>query len=405
MPEFSYKAIDGSGRAQSGNVEAVDEASALQQISQLGLTPVRLKEGSQSGPWWSRDIQLFGGTAEFRQSDIEAFFQTLATMTKAQLPLPRNLKLAEGLARAPSFKSHLQKSQKRLQDGQTLSSALEDGQNRFPKRLLRLIELGERSNSLSEMSGRVAQMLKRERELKAELSQSLVYPVILLLMSLVVGAILVFYLTPTLLPVFASSGAEPPFVIAAMDWLRRVLTQYWWVLSFGILFVLLAGMTFKKVVSGIWGRVLLVLPGFGPYFKDRDFLAFCNALDLMQSSGARLLEGVRAAEGTVVLPAWKALTRKIADDIQTGHTLSSTLAKSNLPDPALVSMIKAAEEANRLSDVLPVACQTLETRARTRLSSAVKLITPVLTLLIGVSVGGVILSTIGAILDLNDALY
>jgi len=405
VPEFTYKAIDGSGKTRSGDVEASDQAAALEQIARLGLTPVQLKEGGSDGPWWSRDIDIFGGSKDFKQQELEALFLTLATMTKAQLPLQRILKLAADLAQTIGFKRHLQKSQKRLQDGQSLAASLQDSQNRFPDRLLRLIELGEKSNSLPDMSVRVSQMLQRERELKAELRQSLVYPFILLLMSLVVGGILVFYLTPTLLPVFVSSGAEPPTVIQAMDWLREFLTKYWWGLLTVILGSLFLGVAFKSQTSRIWGRVLVVAPGFGPYFKDRDFLAFCNALDLMQSSGAPILEGVKTAANTVVLPGWKTLCKKLSDDIQTGQTLSNALSSSNLPDPALVSMIRAGEEGNRLSEVLPVACQTLESRARSRLSSAVKLITPVLTLLIGVSVGGVILSTIGAILDLNDALY
>lgn len=403
MPDFTYKAIDGNGKTRTGDVEAGDAAEALSRIAGLGLTPVDLVEGVNAGPWWSRDIVIFGKKS-FQRSEIERFFMTLATMSQAQLPLPRILKLAEGLAQTPAFRAHLNRAQSRVQNGQSLAAALKDPEDRFQDAHLRLIALAEGANTLPLGAERLANRLRQDRALQAELRQALIYPAILLVMSLLVGLILVFYLTPTLMPVFTSSGAQVPWVISAMDAMRVTLTQYWPVAVVALAVAGLIGIVGRRQLQRVWGRMAIGLPGVGPYLRDREFLTFCTALDLMTSSGGSVLDGAKAAQNTAALPAWRNLAKRVAEQVQSGTSLSATLSASPLPDQGLVAMIQAGEQANRLTEVLPVISQTLEARARARIASAVKVITPVLTLLIGVTVGGVILSTIGAILDLNDAL-
>lgn len=405
MQSFIYKAVDGAGKMRSGQIEAADQASAFDQLGRMNLTPVHLASGQHVGPWWTRDISLFGASPRFPAAEIERFFGQLATMSAAQLHPTRILQLSAQLTRHHGFRAHLERAASRLQDGRSLSDSLSDAQGRFPPRLLRMLEVGERANALASVTARISQMLTHERSLRSEVRQAMVYPMILLLMSALVGAILVFYLTPTLLPVFTSSGATPPTVIRLMDALRFLIVGKWPLLMLTALAVTATLIAFKRPAAKLTATLLPKTPIIGRVLRDRDFLAFCQTLDLMLSSGATLSAALKNTHDAVHLQAWKALSREALETVESGGALTDAIAASPLTDPATVAMLKAGEDANRLDAVLPTVCTTLEASTRATVGQSVKLITPILTLVIGVTVGAVILSTIGAILDLNDALY
>lgn len=404
MQSFVYKAVDSAGNMRSGEVEAADQSAAFDQLARMNLTPVELVIGNHEGPWWSRDVALFG-TPKFPATEIESFFSQLATMSAAQLHPTRILQLSTHLARHRGFRAHLEKAATRLQDGQPLAQALTDSTERFPERLLQMLDVGERANALAFVSERITGMLTQERSLRGELRQALVYPVILMLMSLLVTSVLVFYLTPTLLPVFTASDAQPPTIIRMMAGLRSLVLDDWPVLLGVSTVLVVAALVFRSTLAKPLARLLQSLPFVGRTLRDRDFLAFCQTLDLMLSSGATLSAALKTTQDAVHLDGWKALARTTIAEVENGGRLSDALAGSPLPDPTILAMLRAGEDGNRLDAVLPTVCTTLEKRTRATVKQSVKLVTPILTLVIGVTVGAIILSTIGAILDLNDALY
>lgn len=406
MPRFAYSAYTSSGELETGEVQAASDVSALDALSARGLTPVSLTAGAAAVPWWQRDISLTGGAAAAaKPKELELFFATLSSLLTVRFPLTRALRFCAGNAGDRGMRRVLERVQEDVEGGQTLAAAMDAAEGFFPDRFVTMIQIGEASNKLAEVSTRIAETLAAEAARHRELRSALVYPVILIVMSFLVLALLVFYLAPTLLPVFASTQSAPPAVLRAMAGLREaVLTGWPALLAGGTAAVLLIVWSWRAVRHAL-APLALRVPVVGPYVKQSQTLRLCRTLALMLSSGATLPRAVTTARETTAHPAYRALMARAEEGIVSGGSLAPTLRASPLIDPMAGAMMEAAEETDRLLPVLDRLVEELAERTARTQAQAIGLITPLLTLVIGLGVGGVILSTVSAIMTLNDVAF
>ncbi|SMR83567.1 Type II secretion system (T2SS), protein F [Aliiroseovarius halocynthiae] len=404
MPQFSYSAFDPDGKTVTGQLSAENEVAALDQVARKGLIPIDLKEGGVALKWWQRELSL-SGTTEIRPEVLSRFFQTFSIMLDARFPVTKSLSYCARQIRDPRLRRLLDAAHHQVQDGDPVAEALTDGYGSIPARYLRMIEVAEASNQLAQVIGRIAKGLDDELRIKREIRQALVYPVILILMSMLVIALLVFYLTPTLMPVFLSSQAAPPVVLSTMASIRQLVLQHWLILL--VLAAAIGGLSY-----GLRGRLKVLifkiaqhLPGLKVFLQKRQSLLFCQTMVQFLSSGDRLQSAVQQTQAAVPDPDWQELLKNAHDSIVDGKTLRASLNDTDLMDPLALAMIEAGEESDQLLETLQTAVNTLGDQTKQSLAQAVKLITPTLTLVIGLGVGAVIMSTISAILDLNDIAF
>jgi general secretion pathway protein F len=405
MPVYAYSAYTNDGSSVSGEIQAESDVAALDMIAQRGLTPINLSEGGHSGPWWSREVNLFGGSGKVKSDELERFFTSFSALMQAHFPLPRILAYCETQTKDRAMKRALGTLRTSVEDGMSLGQAMRGAGDVFPERFIALITTGESSNKLAEISASAAELLNSEAKLKREVRGALVYPAILLVMSFLVLGLVVFYLAPTLMPVFATAGAKPPAILQFMTGVRDMVLSGWPVLlAVAAFFVLTAYIFHRKLAAG-FTALLMRLPLSGPYLRRRETLRLCQNLHLMLGSGATLTQSLTAAQEGSGFVAYQSLIGTAKDRIIAGGTLSETLVGNPLIDDMASTLIQAGEESDRLGEVLATVVKSLSTSTSQTLNQMIRLLTPLLTLIIGVGVGAVILSTISAIMDLNDLAF
>ncbi len=405
MPRFAYRAFGPDGRVETGDIEADSASAALDRLARRSLTPTTLTEGRDSGPWYQRDIALPGSRKGLKSRELQRFFTTLSTLLTARLPLPRALGFCVEQTNDAPTRRCLTRLREAVENGASLGTAMEGEPNAIPTRFATLIRVGEAANRLEPVTSRIAATLEAEATLQRELTGALIYPLILLVMSLLVLGLIIFYLAPTLVPVFDTAGAPPPALLATMTELRAVLLTGWPLVLAGLGAGIVALWMLRAPLKIALRRLGLTLPLLGPYLRQRGALALCEPLQLMLSGGANLPEALRAARETVPDPRLADLIARTEQAVTDGKSLAPSLEGSPLLDPMTVAIIRAGEEANRLPAALESVTRDLRQRTGASLAQGVKLLTPVLTLVIGILVGGLILSTISAILDLNDLAF
>lgn len=405
MPRFRYKAFDAEGQMSDGDVEALDERAALQALMVQGLTPVEVSRGAQDVPWWARDISLTGQTPALKAKEVERFFSTLSALIGARFPLTDSLRFCAGQTRDPRMRRVLARVRQSVENGSSLKAALDAETGVFPARLLTLVGIGEASNTLPETTEKIAALLMAEAALYRELRGTMVYPVILMVTAGVVFGVLVFYLVPTLVPVFNSARADIPLPLALMMALRGLVLEHWSVLLVGLAGAgaLMVGLRHRlaPVVSALARR----LPVIGPFLRQQATLEICRNLHLMLSSGATLPAALATARDAARGGENRLLMQQALSDVQSGGRLSDTLSRHGGFDAVAATLIQAGEQSDRLPDVLGRITEDLTHRSTRALKQLVQLLTPVMTLFIGGSIGVVILSTISAIMDLNDLAF
>lgn len=404
MPTFAYRAVDSSGTRRKGEVIAADEVAALDQISGLDLIPIAVNEGGTSVPWWARDIKFFGKPT-LKPKETENFFTSLAAMLNAKTPLPTALRFCADLSNDRAMTAKLQEAIASVEDGMSLADALADDQGLFPEQLLTMIRLGEASNSLANVVTRAAQALELESQLRREVRQAMVYPIILLVMALLVMALLVFYLAPTLVPVFSTANSEPPLIIAIMMRLQQAAVNDWPVILIGVGALITVLLISRAKIKQMGQKILQIMPVTKRYFSRRETLRFCQTLHLMLTSGGQLSDAVKIAADTANQRNWRDMLLAAHDQIKAGQSMSSAMLDSDLIDPMARTILKTGEQSDQLVAVLGPAITTLQSQTTQSLAQAVKLLTPLMTLLIGATVGVIILSTVSAIMELNNVVF
>ena len=405
MPVYAYSAYANDGSTVSGEIQAENDVDALDQIAQRGLTPVNLAEGGTSGPWWSREINLFGTSGKVKSGELEGFFTSFSALMQARFPLPRIIGYCETQTKDRAMKRALGTVRASVENGMSLGQAMRGAGNVFPERFISLIATGESSNKLAEISASAAALLHSESKLKRELRAALVYPAILLVMSFLVLGLVIFYLAPTLMPVFATAGAEPPAILRLMTGVRDTILSAWPVLLTGFAIVFLFAYALRSRLSAALTALLLRLPLSGDYLKRRETLRLCQSIHLMLNSGATLTQALTAAQEGMGFSVYKNMLADAKEHIVAGGTLSETLGDNPLIDDMAATLIQAGEENDRLPEVLETVVTSLSDSTSQTLNQMIRMLTPLLTLIIGVGVGAVILSTISAIMDLNDIAF
>lgn len=385
-------------------MSAQTELAALDQIARENLIPIQVQEGGTGLKWWQRDVS-FGGDGAARPQVLTRFFQMLSIMLNANFPLSQSLAFCEDQMRDPKMKKLLAQAQRQVADGDTLATALNDKSETLPKRYLGAIEAGESSNQLATVVQQIAEGLNEELAIRREVRQALVYPVILIVMSILVIALLVFYLTPTLVPVFLSSQASPPIVLSTMEAIRLSVLGNWPLVLAAVGALAAALVLLRRQVAAYSGKLVRHIPGLRDFVKRKHSLTFCQTLLQYLTAGDRMQTAIGQARTAFHDPAWVLLLEQTHDRVVDGQTLAKALNGTDLLDPLALAMIEAGEEGDQLVATLKTAVGTLRDQTKQSLSQAVKLITPLLTLMIGLGVGAVIMSTISAILDLNDIAF
>ena len=169
--------------------------------------------------------------------------------------------------------------------------------------------------------------------------------------------------------------------------------------------VLLALYLLRGAVRSALQWVLVRAPVTGAYLRKRHSLGFCQNLAVMVEAGMSSVDGIAAAEPALPITPWRGQLQAARAEIEAGASLSAAMERITFLDPMARSLIKAGDETDRLGPMLAAAADAMQSETQTTLKRALSLLTPALTLIIGAVVGVLIVSTITAILDLNDIAF
>jgi general secretion pathway protein F len=147
------------------------------------------------------------------------------------------------------------------------------------------------------------------------------------------------------------------------------------------------------------------VPAISRYQEERETLRFCQSLTLMLTAGASLPEAINSAEQATSSSQWKSAILQARLEVESGGRLSQSLEDFEAFDPMTLSLLRAGEESDNVVEMLSSATRSLQNNTKASLQRALRLLTPALTLVIGGLVGLLIISTISAILDLNDIAF
>ncbi|NOS88067.1 MAG: type II secretion system F family protein [Methylococcaceae bacterium] len=403
MPLFTYKAVNTLGETEEGVKDAADEASLIAALQAEGFIPIRV------APATSRSFLGLGlRQAKLSQKDIALLTGELATLLESGLPLDKSLLVLMDLTEDHEQLTKLiARVLDKVKSGASLASALEQQTGIFSKFYLNMIRAGEAGGGLDEVLTRMADYLERSQELKDTVSTALIYPAILLVMSLASLFVMLTFVVPQFSEMFASAGKALPvstqIVVALAEWLQ----SYWWALLLAVT-VATSYMKYQladPVRKKVWDGRFLKLPLAGTIITNKETANIARTLGTLLGNGVSILSALTIVRETVDNLVLAAAIADAEEQLKQGKHLSDALVEKALFPKMAMQMIKMGEETGRLEEMLLRVAAIYDKQLRVAISRLLAVLEPALIIALGLMIAGIIVSILLAILSVNDLAF
>ena len=401
MPLFQYKAADAAGEVVQGFLEAGDRESVVAQLQALGQVPIRVELSSapvrrSRGPLIRR--------RQVTQSQIVAFTRELATLLQAGLPLDRALAILANLAEEGPLAELLGGIRTRLQEGASLADALEACGGNFNRFYVNLVRAGESGGALDGVLQRLAEHLERSKEVRDTLISALLYPAILVFVALLSILLLMGYVVPQFKELFEGMGQVLPLPTRITIAVGDFVQSYGWVVIVAI--AGLAWLVRRRLRSPAaryaWDQRLLRIPLVGDVVSKVEVARFARTVGTLLHNGVPLLRSLAIVKDTLGNQVIARGIEQAASAVKEGERLADPLAEVGCLPAFAVHMIRVGEESGRLEDMLLQVAEVYDRETQVALKRAMTMVEPILILVLGVVIAGVIMSILVAILGLNQ---
>ncbi len=406
---FEYTAIDEGGRRQKGLQTANSADDALHLLAKRGLTPLELKATTER----PRAASGIGVKLRKQSSPRVAtvlLVRELASLLQAGVTLEEALRTLLDGQRGQPMEGTLTAILTAVLSGERFSSALQANSSAqallTPPYVVALVTAGESTGDLAAALSRAADQLEFDEQIRAETSEALVYPVILV----TAGAGAVMFVFSFVVPRFSSLLAGKK---ADLPWLSSaVLAIGEFVNSHGLLLLAIAG---TAVASGLALRralgparirsLLARLPVLGSWLHQQELSRWTGMLALMLQSRVPILTALELTAGAVSLPEVADRLRRTVGDIGRGESLSQSLNEHALLPSSALSMVRVGERTGQLGQMMGhVASYTLEQNRRKR-RQLVALIEPAAIVVLGGIIALIIVGVVLALTSLSEVKF
>jgi general secretion pathway protein F len=402
MPRYRYRAYDGAGALKSGEIEGLSDTGVLDQLRAAGLFPVEaIEQGhTQEQRWWERD--LFAGRT-LPATSLALFTRELSTLVEAGIPLDEALRIVTLHPMTKAMRKVVEETLAHVLEGASLSEAMER-QGRYGDFYCSMVRAGEAGGNLAEVLRQLATFLERSVETRARIRSALVYPCVLVLMALGALVLIATVLLPTLVPIFRDAGAEPPYLIQRMLEAQAMVAEHWIVLCV-IAAAVVVGLValWQYPQARIAGhRLVLRVPVLGDLVTLGETAKLARTLASLLGSGVPMLTALRIVGNVAGNAVFTAALAEASEEVKEGRMLSQALHTSGVFPGLMLRLIAVGEETGRLEPMLRHVEKIFETQVHRRLEQLLTLLTPALTIVMGLIVGGLIMSVMSAILSINE---
>lgn len=394
MPRFAYVARDKTGRRITGSEEAVDadelanrlQANELVVINVLPETKNgRLPPGSKSSP----EVKFKPKHAKITSDDMVLLCRQLATLLGAGVTILQSLRVIAKQVSSKQLDDVLGRVAEDMEKGLSLHEAMSRHPKIFTELWVNLVESGEASGNLAVVLGRLASYLERNAEFKAKIISAMVYPMILLLVSIGALLFLTIKIIPTFASLFASFHMKLPLITVILILISNLLRRYF---IFLLISAIVSFVMFRRYIARKDGRkqyehFLYNLPYLGELFRALVVERFTSGMATLIESGVPILYALEISERSVGSLYVGDIISKIKEEVRDGKTLSHPLEKSGFFEPLVVQMVAIGEEIGELASMLKRINTFYQQYADTFLARFTAMFEPIMLIFIGATIG------------------
>ena len=399
MPSFVYTAREtGTGREIRNAVEAATEQAAIAALLNRNLLVVSIQEKL------AKKGRTAGGKVAL--ADLVIFTRQLATMIDAGLAMVQSLSALADQSPNKAMRDVIKDVCTRVEGGDSFSEALMKHPKVFDRLYYSMVSAGEKGGLLAEILARLAVYQENTSRLRKKVKTAMMYPTVVTIVAIGITTFLLIKVVPVFGDIYSGFGAKLPGPTQFLISLSNILQKYF------LLFVLGGGgavygwLHFIKTKSGrwFWDSRRIKLPLFGSIAHKICLARFTRTLASLIRSGVPILEVLQIVSQTVGNVVMEKAIKDAATDIERGESISAALGKHPIFPSMIIRMITAGEQTGKIDNMLERISDFLDEEIENILSGLTSLIEPLLIVVLGVIIGGMVICMFLPIFKMSEII-
>jgi len=404
MPVFEYKALDANGKKIKGIMDADSESMARTKLRSAGKYPISIAINEKSNAQGSRrTLRLF---ERVKSEETSVMTRQLATLLEAGIPLVQALDSLVAQTRNPALKRVIAEIKGSVNEGNTLTKALEEHPKLFSAIFINMVRAGEASGSLEIVLEKLADFGEKQEALKGKLQAALIYPIFMAVIGTAILFILITYIVPNITQVFNEMDKVLPLPTLFLIGLSDFLKVYWWGVVLLLFFAFLGIRYLVETPAGrsAWDLLKLKTPIVGPVVQKVILARFSSTLGSLLDSSVGLMTSMQIVQTLINNVHVSNVIDEAMEHIQKGQSMTVSLSSSEWFPPMFVQMIAVGEQSGSLEKMLKKVASAYEREVETSIVGMTSLIEPIMIAVMGLAVGFVVLSILLPIFEMNQMI-
>lgn len=384
MPQFKYTAVDSTGKKITKIMVANNKTEVVTYLTTHQFVVVHVDNVTNQALKQSKKITL---------ADKIFFTQNISVLLASGISLGEALKLIAEDTASKSTSAFYESLRVDLERGYPLSAALANYPDVFDTVYISLIKAGEASGELSAILESLSKNLEEDARIRAQVRSALLYPGFILASLFVLTMMIVFFVLPRITKIFAELDVELPITTRIMVGFADFVNKQPFVVIGIIVALGVSGYFFAKSKTG--KKFASTLGFYMPFVKqityNSDLLHLTTTLALLLNAGVPIQEAIGTSAGTVKNVNLNLQLIRVSKELATGKALGDLLRTTTLPK-TFVALVATGEKSGNITLVFQKLSEHYQNLLNTAIKNFTGIIEPVLTLAVGIIVGGVVLS-------------
>ncbi len=389
---FAYKVRDHGGKIVEGTLEADSANLVVGKLRGMGYTPISVEE--DSGSTLQTEIRIPGLSNRVRLKDLAVFSRQFATMINAGLTLLKSLSILEEQTESKELAKVVREVRIDVEGGSSLSAALARRPKVFNRLYVAMVKSGETSGTLEQTLQRVAHTIEKQVELRRKVISAMTYPAMVGLFAFLITLAMLIFIVPQFEDMYADLEGTLPAPTRLLLAVSAFVQQYWWVWLLGTIAGIVGFRRWIKTESGRkrWDTLKLRVPVFGPLARKIALARFSRTLAALTRSGVPILEALDIVAQTAGNWVIATAVRDAQVAVKGGDTLAHKLQDHEVFPPMVIQMISVGEETGALDEMLDKIAEFYENEVEATVNALTSLIEPILIVIMGVIIGGMVIA-------------
>ena len=401
MPGYSYVAVDSRGKEKRGRMDAENREEVVRQLKNDGLIPVSIREQGVL----NKEIDFSIGK-KVKPRDLSVFCRQFVSITQAGVPMKEALQMLTEQTENKYLKQAVANVLANVEKGNTLADSMAAEKDIFPDIMVHMVEAGESSGSLDTSFARMAVHFEKEAKLKATVRKATIYPIILIFAVIGVIAVMLLFVIPIFIDMFADLDVEMPALTMGVMNLSKWTAGHWYVILAVIMAVILA---YQAIYRTDQGRlkidlIKMKIPLLGKLNVKSTCVPFSRTMSTLMAAGVPTIDCLETVAKIVKNIHYKNALMKAREEVMKGIPLSEPLETSGIFPPMVYHMTSIGEDTGNMEDMLTKLADYYDEEVEITTQSVLAAMEPLIIVFMALIVGTLVIAVIMPIGTMYEGL-